>query len=205
MDLLIFVGLVGCFILAGYAWRRTFTLAGEIERLKRNEYYTDSKLKNVSKQISESVEPLRLQLAQVASGNNVDLDLIKNGRLYRNITAAEAEALLQQEERSPNPSFLVLDVRTAKEFAVKRLPAAKLLPIEELEWRYKQEVPEGINKVLVYCAGGERSRLACDFLSRQGYVNLYNLVEGLQRWQGPTIGEGGLQLIQIRSPERKNA
>jgi rhodanese-related sulfurtransferase len=52
--------------------------------------------------------------------------------------------------------------------------------------------------------GGERSRSACDFLSRRGYPNLYNIREGLQGWQGNVEGEGEMRLVQIE-PVRTNA
>ncbi|MES4787195.1 MAG: hypothetical protein C4294_16800, partial [Nitrospiraceae bacterium] len=68
---------------------------------------------------------------------------------------------------------------------------------DELEARYKTEIPETMEKVFVYCAGGERSRLACDFLSRQGYTNLYNVQDGMQGWRGPTEGEGEIKFIQF--------
>ena len=54
----------------------------------------------------------------------------------------------------------------------------------------------------MYCMGGDRSRMACDFLSLKGYTNLYNVSDGLQGWRGSTEGEGEINVIQI---ERRHA
>ena len=73
-----------------------------------------------------------------------------------------------------------------------------LLPFEELEARYKSDISETAEKVFVYCMGGERSRSACDFLSRRGYTNLYNVGDGIQAWRGAIEGDGERRLIQIQ-------
>jgi rhodanese-related sulfurtransferase len=40
--------------------------------------------------------------------------------------------------------------------------------------------------MLVYCAGGGRSAAACEFLSRSGFENVFNLEGGFMSWSGPT-------------------
>jgi rhodanese-related sulfurtransferase len=92
---------------------------------------------------------------------------------------------------------MVVDVRTPREYAARRLPGAKLVPFDELPNRYKAEIPETTEKVFLYCMGGERSRSACDFLSRQGYTNLYNIKDGLQGWRGPIEGEGEVKMVHF--------
>jgi rhodanese-related sulfurtransferase len=79
----------------------------------------------------------------------------------------------------------VVDVRTAQETARGIVPGALLIPVQLLEERWK-EIPKDGRKTLVYCAGGERSAAACEFLSHKGYENLYNLVGGFLAWSGPT-------------------
>ena len=50
---------------------------------------------------------------------------------------------------------------------------------------YFEEIPRDGRRTLVYCAGGSRSAAACEFLSREGYDELYNLEGGFQAWSGP--------------------
>ena len=187
------ISLVACVAL----WN-SMKLAGEVKRLKRNEYYTEQKLKGVAKEIADVVDPIRFQLAGVVAGHSVSEDLIRRGRLYWDVSAEEAGQMISKDGIEDPNRVMIVDVRTVKEHSNKHVPGAKLIPIEELESRYKNEIPSSVGKIFVYCAGGDRSRLACDFLSRQGYLNLYNIHDGLNRWQGPTTGNPTVNLIQIQ-------
>ena len=92
---------------------------------------------------------------------------------------------------------LVLDVRTAGEFAKGHLAGARHIAVEDLDARCQTEIPQNGTKILVYCAGGDRSRLACEFLSRNGFTNVLLLKNGLQGWNGPIDGAPDGPLIQI--------
>lgn len=179
-------------------WRSSM-LAKELRQLKREQYYTESRVKRVDEDIREAVQPLRLHLAAIAAGKMVSPELILNGRLYHDLSALEAQRIVEQAGRHEPDKVLLLDVRTPKEYAVKHIKGAKLLPFEELEARHRMVIPDTAAKVLVYCMAGERSRLACEFLGRQGYTNIYNIKDGIQSWHGPSEGEGEVQFVQIQS------
>lgn len=187
-------GAVGIALVAAtVALRRSVHLARELDRLKREQRETGARAKQLGEDLKSTVEPLRVHLAAVADGKPVPRELVLSGRLYVSVSALEAQRLC---EDAPGRAILV-DVRSPREYAVKRIAAATSMPLEELEQRYRAEIPAQAEKVFVYCATGERSRLACDFLSRQGYANLYHMRDGLQGWRGPTEGEGTLTLIHI--------
>ena len=199
MDTILWV-IAGLGLAAGLAAIRwAVKLARQVDQLKREKYYSDSRLKRVPEDIREAVEPLRHHLAKVAAGGSVSREMILEGRLFMDVSAEEAQAAIDQAGEGRTGKVLVVDVRTPKEYAVKRIPGAKLVPFEELDRRYREEIPEATEKIFVYCMGGERSRSACDFLSRRGYTNLYNIREGIQGWRGVTEGEGELRLVQIQS------
>ena len=182
----------------GSAWY-AMRLARQVKQLKRKEYYVEQKLNGIAKQISEAVDPLRIQMAAISTGHSVPEQLIRSGRLYENVSAEDAECIVDQTQQSGGDHVMIVDVRTPREFASRHITGAKLIPVEELESRYHSEIPTTAEKVLVYCDMGDRSRLACEYLSRQGYVNLYNIFDGLQKWKGSTDGEPSVPLIQIRS------
>ena len=190
--------LLASVIALGALWYAT-RLTRHVKHLKRKEYYVEQKLNGITKQISDAVEPLRLQLAALAAGYAVPGERIRTGRLYENMTAEEAERTIEEARKTQGEKVMIVDVRTPKEYATRHIPGAKLIPIEELDARYYGEIPITAEKVLVYCAMGDRSRLACDYLSRQGYMNIYNISDGFQKWKGPTIGEPTVSLIQIQS------
>lgn len=186
-------------VVASVALWHSLRLARQVRELKRNRYYVEQKLNGMTRQVTEALDPMRIQLAAAAAGMPVSQQLIRQGRLYHDVTAEEAEQLIGQVQDNNPDSLMIVDVRTAKEYAVRHLPGAKLIPIEELDTRFPEEVPLSASKVIVYCAEGNRSRLACDYLSRQGYLNLYNMYDGLQGWKGSMTGEPPVNFIQIQS------
>lgn len=179
-----------------FAIHRLIRLQRELNQLKREHYYTSSRVKRIPEDIKDAVQPMRLHLAKVAEGGMVPREMILDGRLYQDLAASDAQRVLEQESGRQSDRIVFLDVRSPKEYATKRVPGAKLMSLDELDKRYA-EVPQTAEKVIVYCAGGERSRFACDFLSQRGYTNLYHIREGLQGWQGPIEGEAPVSLVQI--------
>ena len=80
------------------------------------------------------------------------------------------------------PGVLVLDVRTAEEFAEGHLTGA-----EQLDW-YAPDFPERVAELdreatwVVYCRSGVRSGRAVAFLRQQGYAQAVNLRGGILQW-----------------------
>lgn len=185
---------------AGVALWSVRRLHQEFSRMKREQFHLEQKVNALPGKIESAVEPLRIHMALLARGQRVSDTLIRNGQLYHEISGSEAAQWLSQP--SPLLEVFVLDVRTNAEYAKQRIPGAKLIPVEDLEMRHQTELPTGSGKILVYCAGGDRSRLACDFLSRQNYPNIYLLKNGLQGWMGPVEGDSSGALIQIASKSR---
>ena len=187
-------------VIASVALWATRRIHRELSRVKREQYYIEQKLNALPGKIESAVEPLRIHTALLARGQCVSDILIRRGQLYHEISGSEAAQLMTQP--STTKSVFLLDVRTNAEFAKQRIPGAKLIPVEDLEMRHRTEIPAGAEKIFVYCAGGDRSRLACDFLSRQDYANVYFLKDGLQGWPGPVEGDQMGALIQIASASK---
>ena len=161
MDVLILAGGV---VFAVGVLRYIWKLNGVISQLKRDTFFLEQKLKTLPQEMANMLVPIRHQLAAVAAGRIVPDDLIRDGRLYREISSEEAEQVRVSEGTAPH-DVVFLDVQTTQEYERGHVPGAILLPIEELEQRFRDDVPMMAKKVLVYCSNGERSRLACDFLS----------------------------------------
>lgn len=192
--------LTGGGLLAGgiaLVWWRLHSLAQQVEQCTRRQYYDQSKFQDTARQQAHALTILRVQLAQVAVGKTVDGTLIQEGRLYHQVSADDAGQMVSSKPSATDEVLVIVDVRSQKEFLASHIPGAVHIPLEELETR-RHDVPRDAAKVLVYCAQGERSRLACDFLSRQGYMNLVTIHDGLQNWTGPVVGTGPVALIQIQ-------
>lgn len=94
----------------------------------------------------------------------------------RNLSAADAARLLQQDQR-----VYLLDVRTPGEFMQIRIDGARLVPIDQVPRRLN-ELPKD-RPILVYCAVGSRSSQVAGYLAQQGYPEVYNLYGGISAWQ----------------------
>ena|SRR6185369_2826100 len=93
----------------------------------------------------------------------------------QDISSREAKILLEK-----NKNVFLLDVRTPQENSQARLPGSVLIPISEFE-RRSIEVPRN-KTILVYCAVGSRSKPAAEYLSKNGYKDVYNMTDGIVGW-----------------------
>jgi len=91
------------------------------------------------------------------------------------ISSREAKNLLEK-----NKNIFLLDVRTPQENSQSRLPGSVLIPINEFERRIS-EVPRN-KTILVYCAVGARSKSVAEYLSKNGYKDVYTMTDGLVGW-----------------------
>lgn len=80
------------------------------------------------------------------------------------------------------PGALLLDVRTAQEYAGGHIPGSVNIPLQELE-RAKSVIPAKDTPVFVHCLSGARSRQAASLLKQAGYLNVQN-IGGISAWRG---------------------
>lgn len=84
------------------------------------------------------------------------------------ISAGAARALLQK-------GAMVIDVRTAGEFAGGHLRQAVNIPLDQIEAALPGRVTDRAKPILLHCASGMRSGLARRKLKSLGYTNVHNL------------------------------
>jgi phage shock protein E len=84
------------------------------------------------------------------------------------VPVAAARKLLAQ-------GALVIDVRSAGEFAGGHLAAAINLPLEELTEKIPGRVPDRGRVLLLHCLSGTRSGIARRRLLALGYTQVFNL------------------------------
>ncbi len=99
----------------------------------------------------------------------------------KDVTGEEALALLTAAD-SP---FLLVDVRTKREFEGSRSPLARLIPVDELPHRYG-ELGQTTHLVFV-CQGGGRSASAAEFMTSIGATHVYNVLGGMSEWRGDKV------------------
>ena len=83
-----------------------------------------------------------------------------------------------KEHYDNNVEFL--DIREQHEFDQARIPGSTLLPMSQINARWK-EIPKD-REVVVYCRTGSRSTVLLAQLAHMGYTNLLNLEKGIVDW-----------------------
>ncbi|WP_187263010.1 rhodanese-like domain-containing protein [Pontibacter beigongshangensis] len=82
-----------------------------------------------------------------------------------------------------SPKAVLLDVRTAGEFASGTIKGAKNLDISSSQFQVALTTLDQDKEYFVFCRSGNRSGSACNMLSAQGF-KAYNLAGGVGAWPG---------------------
>ena len=102
---------------------------------------------------------------------------------YTQISMEEAVAMMEKEA-----GYIILDVRTAEEFAQKHIPGAVNIPNETIGSGELAELPDKNQLIFVYCRSGNRSKQASEKLAALGYTKIYEF-GGIIDWTGETVSE----------------
>jgi phage shock protein E len=70
---------------------------------------------------------------------------------------------------------VLIDVRTPGEFASGAAPGAVNIPLDEIQARISEVVPDKDKPIVLYCHSGARAAVAAKTLRRAGYANVSNV------------------------------
>lgn len=79
--------------------------------------------------------------------------------------------------------YVLIDVRETEEWTTGHAAGAQHISRGVLEARIEAAVADRNKRVILYCAGGNRSALATDSLQRMGYTNVYSLDGGMAAYR----------------------
>lgn len=96
--------------------------------------------------------------------------------VYQQLTPEQAKARIDSED-----AIILLDVRTAEEYAAGHIPGAQLLPNEEIGDSAPPELPDKNAEILIYCRSGNRSAKAAEKLAALGYTAVWDF-GGINAW-----------------------
>ncbi|WP_010518224.1 rhodanese-like domain-containing protein [Croceivirga radicis] len=97
----------------------------------------------------------------------------------------ESVTYISVDELRSNPnSYIILDAREQKEFAVSHLPNAVFVGYKNFELkRIRGKLPEKKETpIVVYCSIGVRSENIGERLQKAGFTNVKNLYGGIFEW-----------------------
>lgn len=106
-----------------------------------------------------------------------------------NIFSSKAEAYKSlsgrefKEEYSHRKQPVLIDVRTAAEFASGSIPGAKNIDIKSADFHKHISALDKSKDYFLFCRSGARSAQACGIMAEKGF-KVYNLKGGVGAWPG---------------------
>ena len=116
----------------------------------------------------------------VKSANNVQAGTQGKNPILKHISPNEAHVVVQ--EHAGNPNFVILDVRTAKEFQAGHLEHAVHLDFYAQNFRDELQKFDKDRIYLVYCHSGGRSNSTLKLMGKFGFTHVYDLKNGIVGW-----------------------
>ena len=110
-------------------------------------------------------------------------------QLIKDVTPQDAYSLIQKNKANPN--FVILDVRTPKEFAGGHIEGAINLNYKAPTFKDDLNVLDKTEVYLIYCRTSRRSRGALGMMRELGFLEVYHLIGGIVRWN-----EAGLPMTK---------
>jgi rhodanese-related sulfurtransferase len=99
--------------------------------------------------------------------------------------AASIEPSELQARREAGTAPIVIDVRTAEEYAGGHIPGALNIPFDQVAARISEvDAPRG---VALYCMVGPRARKGEHALLEAGYTSVLHIEGGLAAWQASDL------------------
>jgi rhodanese-related sulfurtransferase len=96
-------------------------------------------------------------------------------------TASEAKQKLDELTiTSERP--LLLDCRTAEEYAIAKIEGSVLIPMQELAERLSELEPWRDSPIIVHCHHGVRSLRVTHFLREKGFSQAQSMKGGIDAW-----------------------
>lgn len=100
---------------------------------------------------------------------------------YRHVSSDEAQKLMEAET-----GYIILDVRTQREYEEGHIPKAVCIPNESIDKEPPSLLPDKGQKIFVYCRSGRRSKEAAQKLADMGYTNIVEF-GGMIDWHGEVV------------------
>jgi len=95
---------------------------------------------------------------------------------YQDLSCAEFESGMKA------PDTILIDVRTAGEFAGKKIKGARNLDLTSPSFEEKIKNLPKDKAYYLYCRSGNRSGQACEMMAERGFDRLNNLSGGIVSW-----------------------
>lgn len=87
------------------------------------------------------------------------------------------------QAKAQEAGVILLDVRTAGEFAAGHIEGAINIDVEGMTFEGEIKGLDNTKTYAIYCQSGRRSRIAIETMTKAGFTKLFNLDQGIGSWQ----------------------
>jgi rhodanese-related sulfurtransferase len=102
-------------------------------------------------------------------------------QIFRNISPEEAFQLFEKVREDPD--FIILDVRTPKEFNTDHIEGAMNVDFRGEGFTEEMKIGDKEKKYLIYCGSGVRASKAMGIMKELEYLEVYNILGGIRMWK----------------------
>ena len=96
------------------------------------------------------------------------------------VTAQQADELIQAN--NGNPDFIILDLRTPREFDQGHIAGARLIDYYNPQFTQRLKELDRSKTYLIYCRTGNRSGRTMNMIADMGFGKIYHLKAGIVEW-----------------------
>ena len=115
------------------------------------------------------------------SGNRSEKALESGNQRYEDISAQEAEVLIQKNKEDPH--FISLDIRTPTEFESGHIEGAINIDYYAASFSSDLDTLNKENAYLVYCRTGNRTGRTMPLMKRLRFKEVYHMSGGIVQWK----------------------
>jgi len=161
----------------------------KVKSVKKIGNYGKNKLINLM--ISMFFGALIIGVLLMSAGIQIETNTVKSEiqiQIIEHIPPKEVYILIQ--ENKDNQNFVILDLRTSKEFLDEYIENAVNLDYYSNTFRNDLDKLDKNKTYLIYCRSGSRSGNALNITKELGFKEAYNMLGGITKWKSeglPTI------------------
>lgn len=100
-----------------------------------------------------------------------------------NISQIDARDVYRKIQAGDLRDSVLLDVRTPGEFLRERIKDSINLPVDDVQVKAQDILPDKDKTIYVYCMSGSRSAIAAQILKSLGYKNVFDIISGIMAWR----------------------
>ena len=107
-----------------------------------------------------------------------------SGQIVENVSSRITEITVEDlnNKIGTDHQFILIDVRTEKEYLAGHIEKAIWVPRGFLEFKIQKITSEPQSELILYCRAGSRSALSTETLIEMGFENVLNLQGGFKEW-----------------------